>query len=171
MINLTKASLSFFPSFTNRKMWFVMTKLQFLDSCAFHIPNQALLASSLVTTLSRSWLTSMLPNRSAPFLSFDLSVAFPAIAHFAFLEHFLHTASRKCFSSYQLPSPQSSSWVLPSLNYKFGTCHGYMPSTSTRVKPGAAAAADLNTPWREFIIKSRTETPRILEKLGRQVFR
>ena len=129
-------------------MWLVITKLQFLDSCAFHTSYQTLLASSVVTTLSRSWLTSVPPNPSAPSLSFDLSVAFCAVEHFAFLEHFLHTASRKCFSSYQLPS-QSSSRVLPSLNYRFGTCHGYVPSTSTRIKSGATAAVDLQHPLKE----------------------
>ena len=127
-------------------MWFVITKFQFLDSCAFHTPYRALLASSVVTTLSRSRLTSLLPNPSVPSLSFDLLVAFRATEHFAFLEHFLHTASRKCFSSNQLPSHQSSSWALPSLNYRFGTCHGYVPSTSTRIKSGATAAADFQHP-------------------------
>lgn len=153
-------------------MWFVITKFQFLDSCAFHTPYRALLASSVVNTLSRSWLTSLLPNPSVPSLSFDLSVAFHAIEHFAFLEHFLHTASRKCFSSYQLPSHQSSLWALPSLNYKFGTCHGYVPSTSTRIKSDAALQLlTFNTPLREFRIKNRTETPCIPEKLGRCIFR
>ena len=48
-----------------------------------------------------------------------------------------------------------------------GTCHP-PPQGLNRVP---LQLLTFNTPWRKFRIKSRTETPCILENLGRQVFR
>ena len=36
-----------------------------------------------------------------------------------------------------------------------GICHGCLPSTSTKIKPCAAAAADLQHPLKEFRVESR----------------
>ena len=40
---------------------------------------------------------------------------------------------------------------------QIGTCHGCLPSISTRIKSCAAAAADLHHPLKEFRVESRNE--------------
>ena len=42
---------------------------------------------------------------------------------------------------------------------QIGTCHGCLPSTSTRIKSCAAAVADLQHPLTELRMDSRNEAP------------
>ena len=42
---------------------------------------------------------------------------------------------------------------------QIGTCHGCLPSTSTRIKSCAAAVADLQHPLTELRMESRNEAP------------
>ena len=52
-----------------------------------------------------------------------------------------------------------------------GTCHECLPSTSTRIKSCAAAAADLQHPLKKFRLENRNEVLCAPGKLAGQVFR
>ena len=47
------------------------------------------------------------------------------------------------------------------------TTNWHLSSASIRINSGATAAADFNTPWKEFRMESGNETLRALGKTGR----
>ena len=64
-----------------------------------------------------------------------------------------HIAGRR----FNLWATREVCWIV-AINYKLATCLWPLPSTSTRIKSGAAATADFQHPWKRFRMESKNET-------------
>ena len=58
-------------------------------------------------------------------------------------------------------------YLILRMAFSLSTTNWHLPSTSTRIKSCAAAATDLQYPWKEFKVESRNEALCAWEKIGR----
>ena len=58
-------------------------------------------------------------------------------------------------------------YLILRMAFSLSTANWHLPSTSTRIKSCAAAATDLQYPWKEFRVDSRNEVLCAWEKIGR----
>ena len=115
----------------------------------------------LADPISSLILSSKVISSKNPFLMLVKSIS---------LWSFLYFSDHSCVTAFTTFFFKIVNWICV-CQPQTATCHECLPSTSTRIKSWATAAADLQQPLKKFRVESRSEALCASGKLTEQVFR